>query len=130
MHEMGIAAEVYRISRAALPAETAGRLEEVSVVVGELSAVEPDLLKFAWEALVAGGPDEGARLTVEWRPARQECDGCGTIPERAPGTWLRLCPRCGDPLRVMGGDELDVARVSFLEEELENEGEATCPKST
>jgi hypothetical protein len=30
----------------------------------------------------------------------------------------------------MGGDELDVARVSFLEEELENEGEATCPKST
>ena len=127
MHEMSIAVEILRVAREALP-DGEGRLEEVRVAVGELASVEPDLLTWAFEALLAGDPDEGARLVVEWRAARQECDACGTIPDRAPGTWLRLCPRCGDALRVSGGDELDVLRVSFLEEAPETGGEATCPR--
>ena len=30
------------------------------------------------------------------------------IEERAAGTWLRLCPRCGGPLSIDGGNELDI----------------------
>ena len=115
MHETGIAAEIYAISRQTVDANGGGRLSSVKVLVGELSAVEPDLLAFAWEAITSGGPDAGSRLDVEWRAARQTCAGCGEIPERAPGTWLRLCPRCGGALRVEGGDELDVRDVTFEE---------------
>ncbi len=85
----------------------------MTVVIGELAAVEPDLLEFAWQAQVAAGQDEGARLHVDWRRCRQLCDSCGEVPERAPGSWLRLCPRCGDPLSVLGGDELEVRTVAF-----------------
>ena len=115
MHETGLAADVYRIAREAADMRGGGRLEAVTLVVGELAAVEPDLIAFAWEAVVAGSPDEGARLTVEWRIAKQTCRTCGDIPERAAGSWLRLCPRCDAPLAVSGGDELDVRRVSFVE---------------
>lgn len=110
---MGLAADILQIARRTADDNGGGCLESVSVIVGDLAAVEPDLLGFAWEALVAASPDAGARLDVEWRPARQYCVACGEIPERAPGSWLRLCPRCDDPLAVTGGDELEVRTVVF-----------------
>ena len=112
---MGLAAEIHRIAREAADAGGGGALEAVTVFVGELSAVEPDLLQFAWQAAVAGTPDEASHLLVEWKAARQQCGGCGEVAERAPGSWMRLCPRCGQPLTVSGGDELEVRRVSFEE---------------
>jgi hydrogenase nickel incorporation protein HypA/HybF len=115
MHETALAAEILKIARASAAANGGGRLTAVSIVVGELSAVEPSLIAFAWEAVTSGTDDAGSTLEVEFRPARQTCRVCGDVPERAAGSWLRLCPRCQEPLRVEGGDELDVARVTFEE---------------
>lgn len=113
MHELSIATEIRRVSRAAVADEGEGRLEEVIIAVGELSGVEPELLLHAWEALTAGGPDAGSRLTIEWRRATQRCPTCGEARDRARGTWLRVCADCGAPLHVEGGMELDVLRVSY-----------------
>ena len=115
MHEMGLAVEIRRIARQAVEGRGEGRIEIVRVAVGELSAVEPDLLGFAWEAAVAGTQDADAKLEVDFRPARQTCPACGDIEGRAPGSWLRLCPRCGSALTVSGGDDLDVLQVVFEE---------------
>ena len=113
MHEMGVALEIRRIAREAVAERGPGRIEIVRVAVGELSAVEPDLLRFAWEAAVTGTEDAASHLEVDFRPVRQTCRACGEIPGRARGSWLRLCPRCGDALTVSGGDELDVLTVGF-----------------
>lgn len=110
---MGIALEVYRTCREAVREHGGGRLQSVRLAVGELSAVEPDLLGFAWQAVVADGPDAGATLEIDFRPARQYCPLCARDAERSEGSWLRLCPGCGMPLDVSGGDELDVLEVSF-----------------
>ena len=120
MHETGLVAEIHRIARAVADEHGGGPLESVTVAVGDLAAVEPPLLEFAWRAAVDGGKDDGAVLLVEWERARQDCPNCGEVPERAPGSWLRLCPRCGEPLRVTGGDALDVLRVVFTEVATEN----------
>jgi hydrogenase nickel incorporation protein HypA/HybF len=113
MHELSLVTEVYRAARRTIDARGGGRLQRVDLAVGELAAVEPDLLRFAWQAVTEGGPDQGATIEVEWRPARQVCEGCGDIPERATGSWLRLCPRCERPLRVEGGDDLDILRLAY-----------------
>lgn len=113
MHEISLALEIQRIARAAAGRHD-GRIEAVTVSVGELTAVEPCLLEYAWEAVTAGGPDAGSRLHVEWRPARQICAVCGVLAEHAPGSWLRICPGCGGVVRVEGGADLDVLRVSFV----------------
>ena len=94
------------------------------VSVGELSAVEPELLLYAWEAVVADGPDNGAELLIEWRPADQRCATCGEAKERASGSWMRLCPDCGMPLEVSGGAELDILDLSFEAAEAVAEGGA------
>ena len=117
MHEMGIALEIHRVCREAAPGNGIARIETVTVAVGELAAVEPDLLRFAWEAVVAGGPDTGANLEIRWCPARQECPVCRETTTRSDGSWLRLCPDCGLPLTVSGGDQLDIERIVFECEE-------------
>jgi hydrogenase nickel incorporation protein HypA/HybF len=113
VHELSIAEEIYRVSRAAVADHGSGRLERVTVAVGELSAIEPDLLSFAWQALTESGPDAGSTLEVEWHAARQFCAACKSDKPRSDGSWLRLCPDCGTPLAVTGGMELDVMRVTF-----------------
>jgi len=115
VHELSIATQLYQRCDELRGGREELRIEEARIAVGELSSVDPDLLSLAWEALVTGGSDEGASLRVEWRPARQCCPLCGEVAERQPGSWLRLCPTCGTPLRVEGGDELDLLRVVFEE---------------
>lgn len=118
MHEMSIAESLLQGCLECIAPRDGARLESVRVVVGELSAVEPDLLRYAWEAVVAGTPDEGARLEIEYVAVQQLCESCGPIEDRQPGTWMRTCPHCDAPLRLSGGDELDILGVS-LERELQ-----------
>jgi hydrogenase nickel incorporation protein HypA/HybF len=119
---MGIALEVYRTSREAVEEHGGGRLQRVRLAVGELSAVEPDLLVYAWEAVVADTVDAGAELAVEWCRATQHCANCGEAKDRSEGSWMRLCADCGLPLEVTGGDELDVIDLSI---EVDEEGSAS-----
>jgi hydrogenase nickel incorporation protein HypA/HybF len=127
MHELSLVTEIYRTARRAVESNGGGRIEVVRLAVGELAAVEPDLLSFAWEAVTRDTPDAGARLDVDFRPAKQTCAACGVIPERAAGSWLRLCPRCQGPLGIEGGDELDVLNVTFEEADTEAAGLGSSP---
>jgi len=116
VHELGLAIEILRAARTELAAAGGGRLASVRIAVGDLSAVEPDLLQYAWSALTAeedGGRHRGAELVVDWVRAVQTCAACGEVPERQPGTWLRLCPHCALPLRVEGGDALELLELTF-----------------
>lgn len=112
MHELSIAIEILRVALARAGAAPDAALDSVRIAVGDLSGVEPGLLRFAWQAVVAGTPHEGAALEIEWQPATQACARCGPIAERQPGRWLRLCPHCDGPLQVRGGDALDLLDAS------------------
>ncbi len=122
---MGIALEIHRVCREVVAEQGGGRIDSVRMAVGELSAVEPDLLSYAWEAVVTGGPDAGARLVVDWRPAHQFCATCNEDKERSEGSWLKICPDCRQMLEVSGGDELDVLAVTIAVDE-SPEGAPEC----
>ena len=113
LHEFGIANEIYRVCRESMRAHAPAQLLRVKVAVGELSAVEPDLLSFAWEAVVSEGPDTGAALEIDWRPGRQYCPTCRADKRQGEGSWLRVCLDCGAPLETVGGAELDVIEIEL-----------------
>lgn len=113
MHELSIAQEILATSQAATSGHAGAQLERVKVAVGELTAIEPELLRFAWEALVEGTAEAGCVLDVEWRPARQHCPQCQEDKARPAHGWLPMCADCGAVLRVEGGQELDLLQVSF-----------------
>lgn len=110
---MGIALELYRACRQTVEENGGGRIDAVRLAVGELSAVEPDLIRFAWEAVTTDTGDAGAGLEIDWRPAQQYCAVCAAAKTRSEGSWLRLCPDCASPLRVDGGDDLDILQITF-----------------
>jgi hydrogenase nickel incorporation protein HypA/HybF len=114
LHEMGLAVSIYDTCRKALSGQEEGRIEKVKVAVGELSAIDPELLVFAWQAVTAEGPDADSELDVEWRPARQFCPECKQERPRPEGSWLFVCPECEHPLSVEGGFELEVLQITFL----------------
>lgn len=113
MHEVSIAAGLLEAADRLLP--PGARLEEIYVAVGELSAVEPDLLMYAWEGLRADTPHAEAELHVEWRQARQYCPACQCEFPRPEHGWLDACPRCDSPLEIRGGYELDLLRLVYTE---------------
>ncbi len=110
MHEMGVTQEVLNAVVEASAKAGATRINAVRLTVGELTALVPDSLMFAWECLTPGTPAEGAVLEINATPGRSMCLACGT--EFDHDQFDRRCTACGGPqTEVIGGNELRVDNV-------------------
>lgn len=114
VHEISLATSILETSQRYVGE---GVLESVRLAVGELSSIEPELLVFAWEAVVNGTRHQDSRLIVDWVLARQICPRCGSAQPRTAGQWFPACPGCGSPLAIDGGYEMDIMEVTFREPE-------------
>jgi len=110
---MGMALTLYENCRQQIAKHGPGRLEKVSVQIGELTGIQPELLEFAWQAVLADSADEGCRLDIEWKPASQYCPVCRAEKPRPDSGWVIICPDCDAPLRVEGGYELDLMEITY-----------------
>ena len=108
MHELGIAMEI-----AELAAERAGgaRLRRIVVEVGRLTAVLPDALAFAWEALAEGSELAGCALEIVLVPGRGRCRACGA--EQALDAPFGRCPCGAVDLELIAGEELLLRRLEL-----------------
>ena len=108
MHEIGIANSVLETVRAEANRFRGKHICRVGVQIGELAGVDPDALRFCFEALVRGTDFEPLALDVEYRPRRHQCSACGRSFV-APIEDL-ACPDCGAlNSQFIGGDELEIA---------------------
>ena len=88
----------------------------VGVRIGELAAVDPNALNFAFEALTRETEFEGLRLEIEIRPRRHRCLDCGK--EFTVKDFDFRCPTC-QSIRgeCVSGDELEMAYLELEEHE-------------
>ena len=83
----------------------------LSVRVGELSGVDPDLLRTAYETFREGTVCERASLALSRVPASWACPRCRRVLER--GAVLR-CADCGLPAQLApGADALFRDRIEM-----------------
>ncbi len=115
MHETGIALEIFRsaIESASEQVGASVRLVKVRVSIGDRSAVDPALLDLAWQSIVIGTRHDGADLLVRWCPSRRFCSNCNQAKDESLGSWLPVCPDCGNVILIEGGQELDLDSVEF-----------------
>jgi len=114
MHETGIAVEILHGALRAMQEKNGGmptQLLRVKVAVGELSSINPEALRQAWQVVVSKSPHESAKLEVKWCPVFRKCPSCDTVHTNESG--LQNCPDCHGPLAVEGGKELDLESVEF-----------------
>jgi hydrogenase nickel incorporation protein HypA/HybF len=113
LHELTIATEIVRLIKDSLSSEQLGRVKQVNLVIGELTAVEEECLKFSFEAVVRDTPLAKSHLNVELLKARLRCRECKK--EYSPeDSFYSPCPNCGAfGGDVICGDELSVTSVDL-----------------
>ena len=88
----------------------ASRVHRVRIAIGELSGVEVDLLRTAYDTIRCHTCCQDAHLEVRRVNARWACAKCDTeIPRGHP---LR-CPECGGRARLVSGDEILLDRIEM-----------------
>lgn len=116
MHEMSITQAMLEIVREQMAKNGIERLGRVRIQVGELTAVEPDSLRFCFEVCTQGTSLGGAVLEVEEIPLTGRCRDCGA--EFEMDGPLALCSSCqGVAVEIIAGRELDIISIETHEEQ-------------
>jgi hydrogenase nickel incorporation protein HypA/HybF len=110
MHEMSLAESVLKIAEQAAHAQGFNRVKAVWLEIGALAQVEPDAMRFCFDAVTRNSIAQGARLEIVATPGTAWCMQCSqTVPI---GALHDDCPRCGSrQLQVTGGQEMRVKQL-------------------
>lgn len=112
MHEMAVCNELLDQVRANAMQNGARSVGAITVRIGALSGVEPDLLERAFSIARAGDYTDNARLVIEAVGVRIRCRACGN--ENDAATNRLLCEACGGyAVDLIGGDELLLASIEL-----------------
>ena len=110
MHEYSIVQALLERVAAEARARRATSVHRLSVRIGELSGVEPELFVTAFVTFRERTICEGAELDLQTVAARWECPVCG----RDIGRGERLtCTSCALPARLAAGDEIMLDRIEM-----------------
>ncbi len=110
MHEYSLVQDLFDQVAAQARARGAAAVRKVTVGVGELAGVDPDLFATAFETFRAASPFPEAQLVIHRVEARWVCSKC-TRPI-ARGAVLR-CVECDGPGHLETGDELVLERIEL-----------------
>jgi hydrogenase nickel incorporation protein HypA/HybF len=110
MHEYSLMAALMERVEQEAAAHRALAVHRVTVRIGELSGVEPELLDSAFSIVRSGTICERAVLDIERVAARWECSNCRR--QLDAGGRLR-CPGCGAPAALAAGDEILLGQVEL-----------------
>ncbi len=113
MHEMSIAEGILGIALDYAERNQARKVQEIGLLLGEMSGVEMESLEFSFRMISAGTIAEGARLSVRKIPLMGKCSKCGK--EFHVEHYNFWCPECREGvLAVQSGREM---QVEYLEVE-------------
>ncbi len=107
MHEMSVTRSMLEIARREMEANGITKLTRLKVRVGELTAVEPEALRFCFGVAIKGTPFEGASLEIEEVPLSGKCLNCSTVFRVT--AFENRCPKCSSAcIERVAGSELDI----------------------
>ncbi len=112
MHEMSLVLDLLRQVEQLREQHHADRVTAISVQIGELAGVEPELFRSAYEILAPAAGIGAATLELIPVPLEGRCRACDHTfhPER----FRFVCPGCGaGDVTVLRGESLILQRVTF-----------------
>ncbi len=120
MHEISIAGAIVDAVLDAAKKNNAKKVNEVFIEIGELTALNPEQLKFIFETITSGTVAEGARYDIQLIKPLIKCKKClykGSIEffERLHFFLPTIkCPECGEiDVDIIAGRECCVKRIKI-----------------
>ncbi|MCP3881127.1 MAG: hydrogenase maturation nickel metallochaperone HypA [Sulfitobacter sp.] len=110
MHEMSLCEGVLQILEDNAKQQGFERVKTVWLEIGDLSGVEPEAMRFCFDAVMRGTLADQAGLEIIEAPGRAWCMQCSkAVPA---SRRFDACPECGSyQLQVTGGDELKIKEL-------------------
>lgn len=108
MHELSLATSIVdsvlqEVARKQLPP-----VQTIALRLGALSNVDPEALRFGFEAIIIDTPLANAKLEIELVPVQGKCRACNR--EFNVVDFIFICPFCqSGKIETTRGDELDIA---------------------
>ena len=113
---MGIANSVLEAVRTEMGLHPGTYPCKVGVRIGEMAAIDPEALRFCFEAMVHETNLESLELGIEVCPRRHRCQVCGR--EFVVRDYDSRCPQCASlGTTYISGDELELAYLEVEEYE-------------
>ena len=110
MHELGITQSILDSVLQEAEKADAGKVRQINLVIGEMSGVSEESVRFHFATLSRGTIAEGAELAFTTVLAKSRCRQCDSVFEAEANDWT--CPGCGgSDLEVTGGRELQVESI-------------------
>lgn len=112
MHEMSLAESVLQLVEETASREKAQRVKLVVLEIGRLSSVEPEAMRFCFEAVSRDSIAEQAILEIVEIPGVGWCVPCGAAVEMTEA--YSVCPQCGSyQVQPTGGTEMRVREIEI-----------------
>lgn len=123
MHEVSVVSDLVLAILKELEKYDVVKVEEVTIVIGELTSLGAEQLEFAYEIVTKDTKLEGSKLIIETEKIRVVCDSCGyegevrmlesdygehTIP-------VLSCPKCNGHVKVTAGQSCTVKNLRIVE---------------
>ena len=125
MHEVSVVSDIVSAVLRELEKYNVVRVEEVTLVVGEMTSLGDEQLEFAYEIVTKDTKLEGSRLVIEhekiWVRCK-ECDYMGEVKmlESDYGEHtipVLACPECNGRVTVVKGQTCKVKNLKIVEAE-------------
>ncbi len=114
MHEMGIASSVLEAVKTEMQRYPESYPCKVGLRIGEMSAFDPDALRFCFEAMIRDTDWAALELAIEFCPRRHHCHACDH--EFIVRDYDFRCPQCANfAINCVSGDQLELAYLEVEE---------------
>lgn len=116
MHELAICQSILAQAASIAAAHGAPAVTRITLQIGPLAGVEPQLLRAAFPLAAAGTICAAATLAIETPAVRVRCQLCGTLTDVPPSRLL--CAACRSwRVTVVAGDEMRIQSIDVMETE-------------
>jgi hydrogenase nickel incorporation protein HypA/HybF len=122
MHEFSITTQIVNHTLEEAKKHNAKRVSEVHLIIGKLTFLGLEQVKFAYNLLVKNTIMEGSKLRIEEKDGVVTCNNCrytgGLKYEDDPIYHLSSptldCPKCGGVVNVVGGKECTIKSIKLV----------------
>jgi len=122
MHEFSVTSQIVQSVLTEAEKRGAKKVTEVHLMIGQLTFLGLEQVRFAYEALIKGTIMEGSRLIIEEQEGAVKCNRCGYEGGfkyendplyHVPVPTLK-CPQCGNVVSIAAGKECTIKRIKMM----------------
>lgn len=134
MHEFSMATQIVENVLEEAKRHEAKKVAEVHIVIGKMTFLGADQIRFSYGVLVKDTILEDSKLFIEEKDGVIECPNCGykgSVPiQDDPAYHIPVptlkCPKCGEAAKIVEGKECTIKSIRILKQQETKNGCKRC----